>query len=96
MPIQRISHKAQDSDHDEKPLVALDCDQPSSSSGLRDLQTKAKNKDTRARAASVGSIYPQSKDDRTKARSKSKPRDEREQPTKPMPKRGPNGRFVKS
>ena len=95
--IERIAQEEiEESSQEQSTSAKVIPGQPSTSTGLRTLQTKAKNKDTRARASSASSIYPQSKEDRSKARSKSRPRDEVEEPKKDMPKRGPNGRFIKS
>ena len=67
--------------------------QPSTSSGLRTLQTKAKTKDQRKRTAASGAAYPQSIVDRAKVARNRRQDDDDDQPTKPRAK---DGRFTKS
>ena len=66
--------------------------QPSTSSGLRTLQTKAKTKDQRKRAASSGTAYPQSIVEKAKTARTERQDDDDDQPKKPRAK---DGRLIK-
>ena len=97
MSIRRISESdTRPRSPEASSLAGAQLGLPSTSSGQRVLQTKAKTRDGRLRAASSGAAYPQARVEKAKAaRSKSKPADDDDDEPKKRA-RGPDGRFTKS